>query len=524
MQANPLVSVIISSLNRAKMLNRTIDSVLQQSYANLEVIVVDGKSNEDVIDILKAYGDAICWISESDKGQADAYNKGLALSGGEIVCFLPDDDLLLPNAIEIAVNAFSKAPDWVAMVNGDAFLVDENDQTVGYRRGDQLSVEYLINRNPCRIIQPATFLKKDAVSQVGGWDTSVRYPIDFELWLRLLDRFGSQYVQVPLCSVRIHSESQSIAHPIPMMIELDRIRRRHGGKCVTEAVYRELRSIVSCWIKQKQEYSAPIAAFDQKNDKDSKQFDGLTVSIIIASLNRAEMIGRTIDSALQQSYRNLDVIVIDGGSNDSVVQILKGYGDRIRWISEKDRGEADAYNKGLRLSRGEIVCFLPDDDLLAPNAAQMALNAFTEAPDNVAMINGDAYLIDTEDHIIGFRKGTQLSVDYLLNHNPCRVTQPAIFFKKHAIEQIDGWNPAIRFVNDYDLLIRLLEHFSASYMQIPLCSVRIHDGSLSLENCASMMVELDNLRRRYGGKLISEALYRECRTIFSCWAQAKGIL
>ena len=237
------------------------------------------------------------------------------------------------------------------------------------------------------------------------------------------------------------------------------------------------------------------------------------VSVIISSFNRKDFIAKAIDSVLCQSYQQIEVVVVDGGSKDGTQKILGGYGDKLIWISEPDRGEADAYNKGLRLCHGDIVAFLPSDDVLQPGTVGIAVQEFETSRPEVAMVNGDAFLIDTSDHIIGFVRGLALTSEYLRNVDAERVIQPSTFLKKGAVEQAGGWDPAVPYANDLDLWIRILARSSCRYVQTPLASVRDHPGSLTISRFRKVILNNFQIRRKHGGALWCPATFRQLRLL-----------
>src|SRR5689334_11566829 len=124
------------------------------------------------------------------------------------------------------------------------------------------------------------------------------------------------------------------------------------------------------------------------------------VSIITPSLNQAAFIESAIDSVLTQDYPKIEYIVIDGGSTDGTLDILRRYGDRVRWLSEPDAGQSDAIDKGVRLTHGEILAWLNADDAYLPGAVSLAVAAFAEDPAR-ALVYGDAQDIDIHGHVIG---------------------------------------------------------------------------------------------------------------------------
>lgn len=182
-----LVSIITPSLNQAPFLRRTIQSVLAQDYEHQEYLVVDGGSSDGSIEIIQENATRLSWwVSEPDMGQADAINKGLAHSHGDIVGWLNSDDYYLPGTLASVVKTFQDHPDAV-LIYGNMQAVDELDRITNIMTYPQLTLEDLL----CfQIIgQPAVFLRRTAVAGVGGLDTDYHLLLDHQLWIKLA-RFG----------------------------------------------------------------------------------------------------------------------------------------------------------------------------------------------------------------------------------------------------------------------------------------------------------------------------------------------
>ncbi len=178
-----LVSIITPSYNQAAYLEQTILSVLNQDYAPIEYIVVDGASKDASVEIIKKYADRLAyWVSEKDGGQAEAINKGFARATGEIIAWLNSDDYYLEGAVSAAVKIFEANPD-VVLVYGNMLAVDEHGKTFNTLTYKQLTLEDLL----CfQIIgQPAVFMRRSALQKTNSLDATFHFLLDHFLWIQL---------------------------------------------------------------------------------------------------------------------------------------------------------------------------------------------------------------------------------------------------------------------------------------------------------------------------------------------------
>src|SRR5207249_1155424 len=139
----PRFAIVTPSLNQGRFLKRTIDSVLDQRYPQLDYIVVDGGSTDESVEVLKSYGDRLRWLCEPDRGQTDAINKGLAHTRGDLLAYLNSDDVLMPGALARAADYFNQHPDW-DVIYGQAHYIDEDDRIVGRHPTDAYSFSRLL--------------------------------------------------------------------------------------------------------------------------------------------------------------------------------------------------------------------------------------------------------------------------------------------------------------------------------------------------------------------------------------------
>jgi glycosyltransferase involved in cell wall biosynthesis len=201
---HPLVSILIPSYNQGRFIRDTIDSILEQDYRPLEIHVIDGGSTDDTIDVLKSYGNVpeLNWFSEPDKGVVDAVNKGFGLTLGDICGIQSSDDTYLPGAISEAVAVLRDSPT-CGLIYGDTVKVDADGQELSRYTIGPFSLEnFFLFRT--WIPQPSAFFRRSMLDVCGGWDQSVAYAADTDLWLRMMFRTDVQKIDAYWSQRRLH--------------------------------------------------------------------------------------------------------------------------------------------------------------------------------------------------------------------------------------------------------------------------------------------------------------------------------
>jgi len=211
----PKISVITPSFNQGKFLKKTIKSVLNQKYPNLEYIIKDAGSKDDSIKIIKSYAtkypDIIKWISKPDKGQSDGINQGIKLATGEIIGYLNSDDIYLPGAL-LAVGEFFNKHKNAMWVTGDYKIINEQDKpiqsfVVFYKRLLRL-FPYPITLSVANFIaQPSTFWRREMNDEIGLFGKS-HFVMDYEFWMRAIRKHKLHIINKTLSAFRIHSSSK----------------------------------------------------------------------------------------------------------------------------------------------------------------------------------------------------------------------------------------------------------------------------------------------------------------------------
>lgn len=212
----PSVNIVTPSFNQGIFLKQTIESVLSQRDPSLVYWVMDGGSTDTSVSIMKRYKGKLGWVSEKDKGQTDAINKGIKkfltmLNDDDIVAYINSDDYYMPGAFQKVRKVFAEKPD-VNWVVGDAVIVDRNGEEIQkpirlYKSLFRLLPFSLWIGNPYP--QPSVFLRARVVKEGGLFREDLSYVMDYEYWLRTQTKFGAPYrLDSPLSSFRIHGESK----------------------------------------------------------------------------------------------------------------------------------------------------------------------------------------------------------------------------------------------------------------------------------------------------------------------------
>lgn len=220
----------------------------------------------------------------------------------------------------------------------------------------------------------------------------------------------------------------------------------------------------------------------------------LKFSIITPTLNQAHFIEDTINSVLRQNYKNIEHIVIDGGSSDNTIEILKKY-DHIKWISEKDKGQSNAINKGFKLATGDIIAWINSDDYYDDDVFQKIAKYFSEN-NKCKFLYGDITYIDRDKNILYEVTGGNLSFKNLIK-NPDFVRQPSSFWAKEILEEIGYLDESLNVVMDYDYFLRIGKKHEFFYINENLSFYRLYNETKTISLHKKQIEELLKVIRRH---------------------------
>ncbi len=235
----PRVTIITPSYNQAAFLEETIRSVLSQDYPNLEYMIADGGSTDGSVEIIQRYAGRLAWwVSEKDRGQADAINKGFARATGEIVAWLNSDDYYMPGAIHAAVAELQNHPE-VGMVFGDVVSIDGAGTPFNVMRFGDWGLEDLMQFNI--IGQPSVFVRRGVLEKAGYLDLSLDLLLDVELWIRVAQAAPIRHVPQRWSAARFHAAAKNVSQAPKYGIDAYRVVERMATDPALSARYHRLR-------------------------------------------------------------------------------------------------------------------------------------------------------------------------------------------------------------------------------------------------------------------------------------------
>ena len=249
-----LVTIVTPSYNQGQFIKYTIESVLNQTYKNIQYIIVDGASKDNTMEVVERYRDKIdIIISERDKGQTDAINKGFKLAKGELVGWINSDDMLCPDCVEKIVKLYKQNPDGVIFYGSKIEIINSQNKNIRYYINNIESRNRLLQKN-YDVSQQGSFYRRDIVEKVNYLDESIYYCMDLDLFLRLL-KYGNIYSvdDKPLAKFRSWEETKSATGRTRFIKNIREVLYRHGAKIYYKTIlityYWQIRFFITDIIK-----------------------------------------------------------------------------------------------------------------------------------------------------------------------------------------------------------------------------------------------------------------------------------
>jgi glycosyltransferase involved in cell wall biosynthesis len=519
----PAISIVVPSLNQGSYLVSALDSLFQQDYPRLEVVVMDGGSSDGSVEIIRSYASRLrYWQSKADEGQGAAINEGIRRCSGDIVGWLNSDDYHVPDALWTLARAYIAWPHRGLYIgNGFRHRQDDGDLTPFCRRHIALSRDALVHGLDY-VLQPSTFFWRDAWEAVGGLDPALRFCLDWDIVIRVAERYPAVLINEFLAVSREYPATKTSTGQMERIFEIQRMVKRHTGREVslgtlhylTEALLnlkdgsvpdqvREPLGSVQASLHQlfRRKFGnfdgfpettdvqdcvhLPLAAVNGPRQPARDMRAAPRISIVVPSLNQAAFLGQALDSILGQGYPHVEIIACDAGSTDGSVEILQQYHDRLTyWVSEPDRGPAHAINKGFARATGEILGWLNSDDMLASDVLVAVGRAFAEDPE-LDMVYANALYVDEANRLYladhgGYRTGLYYGEMQPRERIPAywsyvhAVPQPTVFFRRRLLDSCGPVDERYHFIFDFELFFRFAAKAKIKKLERTHAFYRIH--------------------------------------------------
>ncbi|MFN2215893.1 MAG: glycosyltransferase family 2 protein [Anaerolineales bacterium] len=246
----------------------------------------------------------------------------------------------------------------------------------------------------------------------------------------------------------------------------------------------------------------------------------MLVSIITPSFNQADFLEATIQSVLDQDYQELEYVIVDGGSTDGSLEIIKKYADKLAfWVSEKDMGQTDAINKGFARAKGDVLAWLNSDDTYQPGAISAAVKILQKNPE-AGLVYGDANYIDEKGKVIGRFPAAQTDLKRL-RRGYVHIPQQSAFFRADLWKQVGPLDPSFFFAMDYDLWVRIASKSPLIYKPQVWANFRLHSHGKTVVADDRCWPEMLRVHYRDGGSPfgILPAKYLVRKMIAPLWKQ-----
>ncbi|MBC8430510.1 MAG: glycosyltransferase [Desulfobacterales bacterium] len=296
----PKISIVTPSLNQGHFIEETIRSVLLQGYPKLEYIIIDGGSVDESVKIIKKYEKWIAyWVSEKDKGQSQAINKGFKKCTGEIVAWLNSDDLYCKNTLSIIGHKFRTKSN-MCLLYGDCIFINGDGNALRSVCSRDFQKNQIIDLN--FIFQPSAFIKKSVVSELYYLDEKLNFAMDFDLWIRILKRYPSVYLPISLSMFRWHDDSKTMKKGLGFLLEDLYIAVKHSPEYFSDIA----ETIMSRYANDKG-YPLDELYFEMKKTAYTKK----DYRNLYQSLNKIEnrILSKSYVDKADIAYNQLDLIV-----------------------------------------------------------------------------------------------------------------------------------------------------------------------------------------------------------------------
>jgi len=254
------------------------------------------------------------------------------------------------------------------------------------------------------------------------------------------------------------------------------------------------------------------------------------ITIVTPSYNQGRFIEQTIHSVLSQDYPKIECLVMDGGSTDDTIRILRQFNDEITWVSEKDLGQAHAINKGFKRAKGEIIAWLNSDDWYIAGTFRKVADAFARNP-QISMVYGEGYHVDENGNRLERYPTEPFNLERF--RETCYICQPTVFLRRSVLDSVGCLDESLHYGLDYDYWIRVGKQLHVLYLPEYLACSRIYASAKTLRSRVPVHKESIRIMKKhfegvcskwifdYGHAVMESVISRD--SLFKKWVFALGV-
>ncbi|MBR0866087.1 glycosyltransferase involved in cell wall biosynthesis [Bradyrhizobium diazoefficiens] len=519
MSQSPRVSVILPTYNRADLVRYAIASVLDQTYRDFELIVVDDGSTDDTPAVLGSFDDPrLRCFSQPNKGRSSARNFALHHARGDYIAFQDSDDLYLPTKLAKQVQFLDEHPDYAAVYTSASCIGDNGDSLNFVYRASVSGNIYpdIAFFQPVTITLPTVMVRRVVLDETGVFDEAMHRFEDTDLWRRIAKHHLFGAIDEVTCLVRTHSgnilgsqDPETLAAAVNQYVSKVMTEDSDIPPGILEAGARRLYKHYGFAMATDPRFAPAGKAL---SDKAALYFQP-KVSIVIPVYNGADFLREAIDSAIRQTYPNIEIVVVNDGSNDdgATEAIALSYGKRIHYVRKPNGGVASALNRGIREMSGELFAWLSHDDLYSADKVASQVEFLAEQPDPFnCIVYGDYSVFTSSVENAALMRMPHVAPEdfryFITEQNilhGCTLLVPKAAFDRSGL-----FDETLRTTQDYDLWFRLASRHR--FVHLPAAGVfaRGHEGQGTNRMKDIVLTECNELLGRFAGNLTPEELRR----------------
>jgi len=527
------ISVIIPTYNTAELIKKALDSVLKQTYKPYEIIVVDDGSTDNTKHALRKYYKKIKYYYWKNHGLSAARNKGIKKSKGELIALLDSDDYWHPDKLKEQVKLYRKVKHKkVGLIDTYTTIIDENNniERVLARKKSGDVFKKLLFRN--LINQPSSvIITREALSKIGLFNEELPAVEDWEMWVRIASQFLVYTVPKNLTYyykhsgnmsnnfVRMHRLSQmAVNSVIDKFRNLIKPRTIRNMRVCQSAYYlpfyfkgyrfRRYRQLFDMFFMSYPFFFMKfpptliiyyyLSFFPPQMTKTLYRLIGkdmpfpklpeYKVSVIIPTYNQSKFLETAIKTALSQTYKPYEIIVVDDGSTDNTKKLCWKYKKKIKYIYQKNKGTSAARNTGINHATGDFIALLDSDDYWHPDKTLEQLKYYEiMANPNVGIIDCYIKIVDINgDKLYNKNKVKKGFVFKKMLYQNIINSVNSVLIKKDVFDKVGLFDESIKGQEDWEMWVRIAKEFEIHTLKKELAIYLKHDAGYS-SNCSLMV-------------------------------------